>query len=102
VQVEDGLPCSRADLDDDLVVLEPRDSHGLRNELEHALRLVRRELVHVTERVDVALRDHEDVRVGLRVDVADRCIAVGAVDVVAVARKRAEEAVFRQRGSPPR
>jgi hypothetical protein len=100
--MEDGLSRSRANVDDDLVVLEPGDARGLGDELEHALRFVRRELVHVTERVDVALRDHEEVRVGLRVDVADRGVAVCAVDVVALARKLAEEAVVTQRGSPPR
>jgi hypothetical protein len=41
------------------------------------------------------------VRVGPRVDVADRNEAVGLRDVVALLYELAEEAVLRQRGSPP-
>ena len=70
VQVEDRLPAARADVDDDAVVVEPGLLRGVRDELEHALRLVRRELADVAERLDVALGDDEQVRVGLRVDVA--------------------------------
>jgi hypothetical protein len=48
------------------------------------------------------LGQDEQVRVGLGRDVADGDEAVGGADVVAVADERAEETVFRQRGSPPR
>jgi hypothetical protein len=50
----------------------------------------------------VALGENEQVRLGLRVDVADRDEAVAGMDVVAGADELAEEAVVRQRGSPPR
>jgi hypothetical protein len=50
----------------------------------------------------VALRDDEQVRLRLGVDVADRDEAVRLRDVLALADERAEKAVVRQRGSPPR
>jgi hypothetical protein len=51
----------------------------------------------------VTLGQHEEVGVGLRVDVADRDEPVTRVDVVALADEVAEETVsVRQRGSPPR
>ena len=103
MKVKDGLPGSRTDVDHHAVVLEPRDPCCLRNELEHALRFFRRKAADVAEGVDVAFRQHEQVRVGLRVDVADRDEPVGCVDVVALADEVAEETVgVRQRGSPPR
>jgi hypothetical protein len=49
----------------------------------------------------VPLRQHEEVGVGPRVDVADGDESVRSVDVVALADQAAEEAI-RQRGSPPR
>jgi hypothetical protein len=49
----------------------------------------------------VALRKDEEVRLGLRIDVADRDEPVALADVVAFADEPAEEAVVvRQRGSP--
>lgn len=102
MKVKDGLPGSRPDVDHDPVVLEPGDARGIGDKLEHSLRFVGREAADVTEGVDVALRQHEQVRVGLRIDVADGDEAVGCVEVVAFADELAEEAVVRQRGSPPR
>jgi hypothetical protein len=101
MQVEDRLPAPRADVHDDLVVVQTGNSCSLGDELEHPLRLVRWELVHVAEGVHVALGDHEEVGVGLRVDVPDRREAVRSVDVVAFPCELAEEAIVRQRESPP-
>jgi hypothetical protein len=101
VQVENRLPRAGTDVDHHLVVVEARDPSSLRDELEHALRLFRRELADRSERVDVTLGQDEQVRVGLRVDVAERREPVRAVDVLALASELAEEAVVRQRGSPP-
>jgi hypothetical protein len=49
----------------------------------------------------VTLGQHEQVRVRPRIDVADRDEAVGRGDVVPVGDEAAEQAVLRQRGSPP-
>jgi hypothetical protein len=51
--------------------------------------------------LDVALGDDEQVRRSLRIDVADGDEALDGGDVVAFAIDPAEEAVVRQRGSPP-
>jgi hypothetical protein len=101
VKVKDGLPGSRADVDEHPVVIEPGQPRSLGDELEHPLRLVRRELPDLAKRLDVPLGQHEQVRIGLRVDVPDRDEALGGMDVVALADELAEEAV-RQRGCPPR
>jgi hypothetical protein len=58
--------------------------------------------VHIAERVDVTAREDEEVRVRLRVDVADRDEAVRRGDVVAFVDEPAEQALLRQPGSPPR
>jgi hypothetical protein len=101
VEVEDRLSAARPDVDEHAVVREPGLTSGLGDEVEHALRLFRRELGHVSECVDVALRKDEEVRLGLRIDVADRDEPVALADVVAFADEPAEEAVVvRQRGSP--
>ena len=55
-----------------LVVVEAGVARGLRDELEHPLRLARRELADLAERVDVVLGDDEQVHLRLRVDVVDR------------------------------
>ena len=101
MQVEDGLTAARPDVDEDAVVLEPGLAGELGDEGEHPLRLVGRERGDLAEGVDVALREDEQVGLRLRVDVADRDEAVGLRDVVALAVEPAEEAVVRQRGSPP-
>jgi hypothetical protein len=102
VKVEDGLPTARADVHDDPVILEPRLARGVRHELEHPLRLVGRELANVAKRVDVPLGNDEQMRVRARVDVRDRDEAVRLPDVVALGIEVAEEAIVRQRRSPPR
>jgi hypothetical protein len=99
--MEDRLPAALADVDDDTVILEALRARGVGDELQHALRLVRRELPDFPEGRDVPFREHEQVDVGARVDVLDRDEAVGRRDVVAVPVEVAEEAVVRQRGSPP-
>jgi hypothetical protein len=101
MEMKDRLSAPGADVDEHAVVLEPGLAGGLGDELEHALRLLGRKLGHVLEGVDVALRKDEEVRFGLRVDVADRDEPVGPLDVVAFTDEPAEEAVVRQRGSPP-
>ena len=101
MQVEDGLASAGTDVDDDLVVLEARGASGICDEFEHAKCLVRPKLADVAERLDVPLGNHEQVRVCLRVDVLDRDEAARRVDVLATLVELAEEAVFRQRGSPP-
>ena len=101
--MEDRLAATGTDVDQHAIVLEPGRARRLGDELEHPRGLLGAELGHVAERVDVPLGQHEQVRVGLRVDVADRDEAVGRADVVALADEPAEEAVLRrrQRGSPP-
>ena len=78
---------------------------GLGDEVEHPLRLVGRELGDVAEGVDMTLREDEQVRLGLRIDVVDRDEAVAGRDVLALAGELAEETVgprwLRQRGPPP-
>ena len=76
VEVKDRLSAALADIDEDAVVLEARLLGCLGHEVEHALRLVRRELTDVAKRGDVTLRQHEQVRVGAGVDVPDRDEAV--------------------------
>jgi hypothetical protein len=103
VKVEPRLAGARPDVDHDPVVVDTGDLRGLRDELEHPFRLVGRKSADVTKGVNVALRQHEEVGVGLRVDVADRDEPVTCVEVVALADELAEETVcVRQRGSPPR
>jgi hypothetical protein len=101
MEVKDGLARARAHVDDDAVVVEPGLAGSSRDELEHALRLFRLELTDVPERVDVALGQHEQVRLGGRVDVVDRDEALPGEDVIPVPNEAAEEALLRQRGSPP-
>src|SRR5712691_6156347 len=101
VEVEDRLAGALTDVDDDAVVVESFVASRFRDEREHALRFVRRELLNVAERLDVALRDDEQMRVGLWVDVADRHETRAGAHVLALAVEPAEETVVRQRGSPP-
>ena len=101
MQMKDRLPRAGTDVDDDLVVLEPCEPRRVRDEHQHRARLLRRELADVSERLDVPFRDDQEMRIGLRVDVADRDEAVGRVDMVALATELAEETVVRQRRSPP-
>ena len=101
MQVEHRLAGARAGVDDDTVIAQPFACSHLGDEVEHPLVLVGSELGDVVEAFDVVLGDDEQVRPGLRVDVADRDEPFGRGDVLAVAVERAEEAVVRQRESPP-
>jgi len=101
VKVENGLAGSGTDVHHNPVVIEISDLRGLGDKLEHPFGLIRREGANVTKRVHVALRQHEEVGIGLRVDVADGDESVRCVEVVAFADQAAEKAI-RQRGSPPR
>ena len=99
--MEDGLAAAGTDVDEDTVVLESGAARDLRNEVEHPFRLVSGELSDVAEGVDVPLRQDEQVRLRLRIDVADRDKAVRLRDVVTLPGELAEEAIVSQRGSPP-
>jgi hypothetical protein len=99
--MEDGLTAAGTDVHEHAIVLQARIPRDLRDELEHPLRLVRGERGDVAERVDVPLREDEQMRLRLGVDVADRDEAVRLRDVLALADEGAEEAGVRQRGSPP-
>ncbi len=101
VQVEDRLPAAFADVDDDAVVLQPELARSVGDELEHALGLVGRELADLSKGRDMTFGDDEQMRFGSRVDVPDRDEAVGFRDVVALTEELTEQAVLRQRGSPP-
>ena len=103
VQMEDRLSSTRADVEQYPIVIEPRLAGRVGDELEHALRLVRRELADLAERVDVALRQDEQVRLRLRGDVADGDEAVGRVDVIALAdeRQKRQSGAAARRESPP-
>ena len=103
MKVEHRLAGARPDVDHDPVVVDTCDLRGLGDKLQHPFRLVGRKSSDVTKGVHVALGQHEEVGVGLRVDVADRDEPITRVDVVALADEVAEETVsVRQRGSPPR
>ena len=60
-----------SDVHDHLVVLEPRVSRRLCDELEHALGLVRRKLGDLPKGVDVTLREDEQMDRRLRIDVLE-------------------------------
>jgi len=101
VQVEHRLAGATAGIDDDTVIAQALACCHFGDEVEHPLVLVGAELGDVVKAVDVVLGDDEQVRPGLRVDVADRDEAVDGGDVVTLAVERAKEAVVRQLGSPP-
>jgi hypothetical protein len=100
--MEDRLAAALADVDNDSIVLEPCGLRGFGDELHHPLRLLFRELGDLAERVDVPLRNDEQVRLRLGVDVPNRDKAICRVDVLPLPEEGAEEAVLRQRESPPR
>ena len=99
MEVEHGLASARSDIDEDAVIVEPQLARRVGDEVEHPLRLVRRKGRDVFEGVDVALREDEEVRFRLWIDVTDGDEAVDRRNVVALANEPAEEAVVRQRGS---
>ena len=101
MEVEDRLARGFADVHDDAIVVEAGLARGLGDEVQHPLRLVGRELADLAEARDVAYGQDEQMRVGLRIDVADRDEAVRLRNVIALLHELAEKAVLRQRGSPP-
>src|SRR5688500_16926331 len=104
MQVEDRLTAAGTDVDEHAIVLEAGAARRLGDEREHPPRLLRRELRDLAEGVDVPLGQYEQMRVGLRVDIADRHEAVGPGDVIAFPHELAEEAVVtrhRRRSPPP-
>ena len=102
MKVEDRLAGCRAGVDDDTVVRQPFTCSDFGDEVEHPLVLVGGELCDLVEARDVVLGDDEEMDGRLRVDVPDGDEALGGRDVVPLADEPAEEAVVRQRGSPPR
>ena len=100
--MEDRLAGSWTGVDDDTVIRQALACGHIGDELEHALRLVGRKLPDLAERRDVPLGQDEEVRRGLRVDVADGDEPISGVDVVALADEPAEETVVTQRARPPR
>ena len=99
--MEDRLAAAGTDVDEHAIVLETGAASDLSDEIQHPLSLVRGKLGDVAERVDVPLREDEQVRLRLRIEVAYRDEAVRPGDVVALAYGLAEQAIVRQRGSPP-
>ena len=101
----DGTPSAPhgAHVDDHAVVLESLRSGDGGDEPQHPSRFLVRKFVDLAERVDVPLGEDEQVRLGGRLNVADRYETVGGVNMVAVRHELAEEAVrLRQRPAPPR
>src|SRR2546422_7741716 len=100
--MKDRLPGPCARVDDDTVIGQAVLRSYFGYEVEHPLRLAGRELRDLVEARDVPLGQHEQVRLRLRVEVADGDEAVRLGNVIALAVEPAEEAVvIRQRGSPP-
>ena len=89
MEMEDRLATAFTDIHDDAVIVESFVPCRLRDELEHPLCLIRREFRDLAERFDVPLRNDEQVRVGPRVDVADRDDARPGADVIAASRTTA-------------
>ena len=63
VQVENHLAGAFADIDEHAVVVEARLARGIRDELQHSLRLGGVELPHLAEARHVPLRQDEQVHV---------------------------------------
>jgi hypothetical protein len=101
VKVEDRLPAAPADVDDHAVIVEPGLARRVGDEREHPPRLVRLEFGDVAKGLDVPLGDDQEVGVRLRIDVADRDEPVALSNVLARGVQLTEQAVVRQRGSPP-
>ena len=99
--MKDRLAGSGSGVDDDTVIAQPLACSHVGDEVEHALVLAGAEFGDVVEAVDVPLGYDEQVRLRLRVDVADGDEAIDGSNVLAVAEELAEEAIVRQRVSPP-
>jgi len=98
------LPAAWADVDDDAVVGQAAFCRGLGHECQHAVCFVGWELGDVAERIDVALRYHEQMHRRLRMEIGDRDEAVRGPNVLSVAHELAEKAALTRLGqeSPPR
>ena len=101
MKMEHRLAGSRTGVDDDTVVAQARSCRNVGDKVEHSLCFVGGKLGDVVEALDVPLGNDEQVRRRLRIDIADGDEAVDGGNVVAFAVEPAEEAVVRQRGSPP-
>lgn len=101
MEMEHRLAGSRTGVDDDTVVAQARSCRHVGDEVEHSLGLAGGKLGDAVEAFDVPLGNDEQVRRSLRIDVADGDEPVDGGDVVALAIEPAEEAIVRQRGSPP-
>src|SRR5207344_1973550 len=102
VEVEDRLSRAGTDVDQHAVVAEAGGGGRGGDEVEHSPGLFGRELRDLAETVDVALGEHEEMRLRERVEIGDRDETLRLADVRPVCDEPAEEALVRQRGSPPR
>ena len=93
MEVENRLPCARADVDDDPVIVQPGDPRRVGDELEHSLRLLGRKCADVAKPVDEPLGQHQQMSVGLRANVADRDEPFSRMHMLALAHELAEETV---------
>src|SRR6266540_6868239 len=89
--MEDRLSPTLADVDDDAVIIDALVAC-----------LLGGELADLTETRDVPLGDNQEMRVRAWIDVVNRDEARAGANVITIAIEPAEEAVLRQRGSPPR
>ena len=96
-------PAPSPDVDDDTVIGQRFGRSSFGDEVEHSLGLLGRELADLAKAGDMPLRDDEQVRLRLRVDVADRDEALRRRHVVARPDELAEQAagLRRQRFPPP-
>src|ERR1051326_477488 len=101
VEVEDRLARSRACIHHDTVVLQALARSNVGDEVQHPLVLIGREPGDFVEARDVPLRDHEQVRLRLRIDVPDGDEAIGRGHVLPVADQAAEQAVYRHAATTP-
>jgi len=93
VQMENSLTGARPDGTEHAVVLEAERPCRIGDELEHAKRLLGRELADLAEGVDMPLGHDQDVHLGLGVDVLHGDETVGLADGGTRVHELAEEAV---------
>src|SRR5262245_44917597 len=100
MEVEDRLSRTGADIHDDAIVVEASLARRIRDEPEHSARLLVRKLGDLPKRLDMTLREHEEMDRRLRVDVPNCDEAVLTTYVLSLADEPAEDAVRRRhRGS---
>lgn len=97
MEVEDRLPRPAPHEHEYAIVVELRGLRRVSDEAEHPTGLLLRKLADLLEGVDVPLGQDEQVRLGHRLDVADRDEAVSGQHVVAVGDQPAEEAALTRR-----